>query len=260
MRFLAALAASLPLLSFASSSTPDYTDLWYNPAESGWGANVVQQGSGMFIAFFVYGSNNQPTWFVGSGMTQTGGATSGTFSGPLYQTSGPYFAASSFDPSSVTVTQVGQVTFTAASSGAATLAYSVNGTGVSKSVVRQTFAGDNYTGAFLGGSMGTWTACGARGGYVESGAAFTLAQTGSSVQIREDGSNYTCTYNATAGASGRFGTFTGTGICSFDGVNFTFSATDAQISRDAFSARISLQQVGGCHFDGRMGGIRKGAL
>ena len=260
MRLIAALAASLPLLSFASSTTPDYTDLWYNPGESGWGANVVQQGSTLFITFFVYGSNNQPTWYVASGATQTGGSSSGTFSGTLYQTSGPYFAAGSFDPSSVTVTQVGQVTFNATSGNAATLSYSVNGSSVVKSVVRQTFGGDNYTGAFLGGSMGTWTACGARGGYVESGATFTLAQTGSSVQIREDGSNYTCTYNGTAGANGRFGTFSGNGICSFDGVNFTFTASDAEISRDAFSARISLQQVGGCRFDGRMGGIRKGAL
>lgn len=259
MRILAALAASLPLLSFASSTTADYTDLWYNPNESGWGANVVQQGSTMFVTLFIYGSDNQPTWYVASAVTQQGDSASSLFSGPLYKTTGPYWLGS-FNPSSVGVTQVGSLSFSASNSSSAAIAYTVNGSGVSRSVVRQTFGGDNYTGAFLGGSMGTWSSCGARGGYVESGATFTLAQNGSSVQIREDGSNYTCTYNGTAGANGRFGTFGGSGICSFDGVNFTFTASDAEISRDAFSTRISIQQVGGCHFDGRMGGIRKGAL
>lgn len=259
MRLLPALVACAPLLSFASATTPDYTDLWYNTSESGWGANVVQQGNTMFITFFVYASNNQPTWYVASAVTQAGGATSGTFTGTLFQTTGPYFGGP-FNASAVGNVPVGQVTFNASGSNNATLSYSVNGVNVSKSVTRQTWAGDNYNGAFLGGSMGTWSSCGgARNGYVESGATFTLTQTGTSVQIREDGSGYTCTYNATYGANGRFGTFTGSGICS-DGVNFTFTATDAEVSRDAFSARLSLQQVGACRFDGRMGGIRKGAL
>jgi len=125
--------------------------------------------------------------------------------------------------------------------------------------VRQTFGGDDYSGSFLGGSMGTWTQCRARDGYVESGATFTLAQNGTGVQIREEGSNYTCTYNANYAAAGRFGTFVGNGICS-DGVNFTFTAADAEVSRDAFSLRLALNQVGGCRFDGRMGGVRKGPL
>jgi hypothetical protein len=259
MRILSAVAACVPVIAFASSTTPDYTDLWYIPAESGWGANVVQQGDTMFVTLFVYGSNNQPTWFVASAATQTGGSTSGIFTGTLYQTSGPYFAAGSFSPSSVSVTPVGQLTFNASGSNAGTLTYTVNGASVSKNVVRQSFAGDNFTGSFLGGSMGTWSACGARNGYVESGATFTIAQSGANVSIREDGSNYTCTYTAAYGTSGRYSTLSGNGICT-DGVNFTFTAGDAEVSRDAFSLRLALNQVGGCRFDGRMGGVRKGPL
>ncbi|HZZ94177.1 MAG TPA: hypothetical protein VFE23_16575 [Usitatibacter sp.] len=262
MRLLPALVASLPLLSFASSTTPDYTDLWYNPAESGWGANVVQQGSTLFVTFFVYGPNGQPTWYVASGATQSGGSTSGTFTGTLYQTTGPYFGAGSFDPASVGVTQVGQMTFnaSASSASAATLTYTVNGTQVSKNVQRQTFAGDNIAGTYLGASMGTWSSCGTpRNGYVESSATFTVTQDGQSVQIREDGSNYTCSYFAAYGASGRLGTLAGNGLCS-DGVNFTFTASEVSVGRDALAMRLGLQQVGGCRFDGRMGGMRKGAL
>jgi len=260
MRFLTALASCVPVVAFASSTTPDYTDLWYIPSESGWGANVVQQGPTMFVTLFVYGTNNQPTWFVASAVTQTGGSTSGAFAGALYQTTGPSFAAGSFNPSSVTVNAVGQLTFNATSSNAGTLTYTVNGVTVTKNVVRQTFGADNLTGSFLGGSMGTWSACGGGNGYVESGATFTVAQSGNNVSMREDGSNYTCTYTATSGANGRFGTLAGNGLCT-DGTNFTFTASDAEVSRDAFSLRISLNRVGGtCHFDGRMGGVRKGPL
>jgi len=260
MRFLTALASCLPVVAFASSTTPDYTDLWYIPAESGWGANVVQQGNTMFVTLFVYGPNNQPTWYVASAVTQTGGSSSGTFTGALYQTTGPYFAGGSFNPSNVGVTQVGELTFNGSGSNAATLTYTVSNVPVTKNVVRQSFGADNLTGSFLGGSMGTWSSCGGGNGYVESGATFSIAQTGSTVSMREDGSNYTCTYNATAGSIGRFGTLSGNGICT-DGTNFTFTASDVEVSRDAVSMRLSLNRVGGtCHFDGRMGGVRKGPL
>jgi len=259
MRLLAALAASIPLLSFASSTTPDYTDLWYNPAESGWGANVAQQGNTLFVTFFVYGSNNQPTWYVASAVTQQGGSTSGLFSGTLYQTTGPYFGGA-FNPSAVGVTAVGTVTFNASGSNAATLSYTVNGTAVTKSVVRQTWAGDSIAGNYVGGTLGTWSACGTPlNGYQESPMTLTVTQDSTAVTMREQGSNYTCTYTANYSASGRFGSLGGNGTCS-DGSNFTFTASDVAVSRDALSMRIAFVRNGGCRFDGRMGGIREGAL
>jgi hypothetical protein len=258
LRLLAASLATASTFSFGSATTPDYTDLWYNPAESGWGANVVQQGTTMFITLFVYGPTGQPTWFVASDVRQSGDATSGTFTGTLYQASGPYFVGT-FNSANVAATPVGTVTFNASGVSTASLTYTVNGTSVAKTVQRQSFGTDNFTGSYLGGSMGTWSACGARSGYVESGATLTVTQDGSAVTMREDGSNYTCTYTAQLGSSGRFGTLAGNGLCS-DGVNFTFTATEMTASRDAFGLRLVLNQVGGCHFEGRMGGVRKGPL
>ena len=70
-RFLAAAAVALPA-TVLSAPTVDYTDLWFIPAESGWGANVIQQHDILFVTLFVYGTNGQPTWFVASSTVRTG--------------------------------------------------------------------------------------------------------------------------------------------------------------------------------------------
>jgi hypothetical protein len=42
----------------------EYTDVYYDPAESGWGAFLVQSNTFQFIAFFIYGSDTKPTWYT----------------------------------------------------------------------------------------------------------------------------------------------------------------------------------------------------
>src|SRR5512143_3396453 len=56
-----AFASALP----ATTATVNYTDLWWNsPAgsESGWGVNMSQQGTTLFMTFYVYGQDARPTW------------------------------------------------------------------------------------------------------------------------------------------------------------------------------------------------------
>ena len=37
----------------------DYSDLWWNPSESGWGFNIIQHGTGvLFCVMFTYGPGN----------------------------------------------------------------------------------------------------------------------------------------------------------------------------------------------------------
>ena len=52
---LALAFCSVPLQAAAT----DYTDIWYLPAEAGWGVNMVQSDSStssfIFATFFVYG-------------------------------------------------------------------------------------------------------------------------------------------------------------------------------------------------------------
>ena len=61
MRMRSLPAAALAAVSFAAHAT-DYTDIWWNPAESGWGVNIVRSNTFIFATFFGYGPGNVPAW------------------------------------------------------------------------------------------------------------------------------------------------------------------------------------------------------
>ena len=135
-----ALFALLP--GAGSASIYDVTGLWYNPNESGWGMNVIQQNTTLFITMFVYGADGKPTWYVASDTKLVSGST-GKYSGPLYATSGPYFGGA-FNPSAVSVRQAGTLTFDATCANcniynAMQLTYTVDGVTVTKTVQQQTW-------------------------------------------------------------------------------------------------------------------------
>src|SRR4051794_3341309 len=105
-KFAAALVMAAGLAPATSSaSIYDVTGLWYNPNESGWGMNVIQQSSVLFITIFVYGPDGRPTWYVASDTRFVAG-TAVKYTGPLYATTGPYFGGT-FNPNAVSARQVG---------------------------------------------------------------------------------------------------------------------------------------------------------
>ncbi len=82
----------LALLLFAAAGRAaaiDFTDLWYLALESGWGVNVVQSDSFLFVTFFIYGADGKPTWYT----AQLTLDSSGNYNGGLYATTGTYYAA-----------------------------------------------------------------------------------------------------------------------------------------------------------------------
>ncbi|MFO1414323.1 MAG: hypothetical protein U1F10_10540 [Burkholderiales bacterium] len=148
--FLRAVTASL-LIALAApqpAAAVDWTDLWWNQNESGWGLNFVQASDFVFATFFVYGPNNQPFWYTG----QMSVDANGVWSGPLYQTTGTYLA-NPWNGIDKSATQVGTVTFVPTSSYAGTLTYNVNSVNVTKQITRQTLKtiplGGKYSGAYL---------------------------------------------------------------------------------------------------------------
>jgi hypothetical protein len=95
----------------------NYSDIWWNPTESGWGMSIIQHGTGpIFATWFVYGAEGRPTWYV-----VTGGEwfSESEFRGQLYRTTGPQFLLCSpgtncnpaFNPSAVNMQLVGQAQF-----------------------------------------------------------------------------------------------------------------------------------------------------
>jgi len=121
----------------APGPLPIYQDLWWNPAESGWGLNIAHQGNILFITWFTYDTDGKAVWFVGSDIEKTG---NGTYSGTLYKTFGPPITASPWDPSKVTRMPVGSATLTFNDDDHGTFAYTVSGVSGSKSITREVFA------------------------------------------------------------------------------------------------------------------------
>lgn len=119
------------------SATENYTALWWNSSESGWGVNFNHQGTILFATLFTYDSGGAPLWLVmPAGRLQSGS----TYSGELYRTTGPAFNAVPFTPiTDANLTQMGTMSVTFAGSDAATLTYTVNGISVTKSITRQVF-------------------------------------------------------------------------------------------------------------------------
>ncbi|MGZ5065087.1 MAG: hypothetical protein ACXWG1_06030 [Usitatibacter sp.] len=118
------------------SASGNFTDLWWAGAsESGWGVNLNHQSDVIFATLFTYAADRNGMWLVASMTKQA----DGSFTGPLLQTTGPAFNASPWIATSVSSTQVGTMTLTFADLGHGTLVYTVNGTRVTKSIVRQVF-------------------------------------------------------------------------------------------------------------------------
>ena len=122
-------------LSASATAQPNYTDLWWNPAESGWGLNLNQQGSVIFGTLFTYDATGAPMWLVLSrGETQA----DGSFQGALYRTTGPAFNAVPWTATSAVQVGTMRVAFSNATTG--TLTYSVDGLNVTKSITREVFS------------------------------------------------------------------------------------------------------------------------
>ncbi len=112
----------------------DYTDLWWNPNESGWGMAMAQQNANIFLAWYVYDSNGKPVWYVAPNCAVTGSACAGT----VYSTTGPPLGTG-FDPHQVQVTTAGTISVNFTDANNATLTYTVNGVAGTKSITRQLF-------------------------------------------------------------------------------------------------------------------------
>jgi hypothetical protein len=118
-------------------SAIDYSDLWFNPNESGWGLNVIQHASrNIFAVWFTYAADGTRTWYVIPGGTWTSPTT---FTATMYSTSGPAASEGAFDPNRVKPTIVGSATLTFSDANHGTFAYSVNGVSGTKTITRQPF-------------------------------------------------------------------------------------------------------------------------
>jgi len=238
-----ALAAP-PSVPLKTSFSADFSDIWWNRDQPGWGMQMVQTGNFVFATIYVYGPDGKPMWF-GGGMTSTGGSV---FTGKLYVTTGPYFGAT-FDPAGVNVREAGTMSFTAGDPDSGLLTYTVDGVSVTKSVQRQPLGKDDYNGVYGAVLTQTVTGC----GDPTKNGAFSYAV---GVQITQDANTMTIDIANPSGDScriigaysqlGRNGRVDGSYTCisgENTGDNGTATVTEMNNRVRQFSARMRRQSA-----------------
>jgi hypothetical protein len=119
------------------ATDPNFTALWWNPGEPGWGINVNHQSNTLFATLFSYTASGAPMWWVASGLTRQ---LDGSYAGPLYRATGPAFNRVPWRSSEVVVSEVGTMALRFSDNMHGSLTYIVNGVAVTKSIERQIFS------------------------------------------------------------------------------------------------------------------------
>jgi hypothetical protein len=140
LRFEVRSRAEIAVFPPPTRPLTDYTGLWWNPQESGWGLSLHQTATDIvFGALFVYGPGRDSEWLT----LQAGSwETSTRWRGRVYRTTGPSFTAPVFDPAMVALEAVGDATLDFDRSGPADepdvtyFTYSVDGVTYSKILKR----------------------------------------------------------------------------------------------------------------------------
>ncbi len=111
---------------------------WHDPdnSESGWGVNLVHQGTTLFMSWFTYDTDGTNMWLYMDNAALSA-SQGNTYSGPLYRATGAPFSA--YNPATFHATPVGTATFTFTDAGHGTFQYTVNGVSQSKAIKRFLF-------------------------------------------------------------------------------------------------------------------------
>jgi len=244
---LAAAFATAVLSSTAAAATvpvdigSQYSDLWWNPQESGWGMNIVQQGETAFVTLFVHGPDDRPTWYVASDARVFAVDSLGNpaFRGALYKTTGPWIGAP-FDPGKVSTQPVGQLVIEPRLDGRLNLTYTAEGVSVSKDLVRSTFSapdiGANYHGSFR---LRQVVPGGAPYGTRQYGADVQVHLAGDLVFMRVEEPSSRCEFRGTRQMSGRYARIDGTYSCA-PGETGTFVITEFEVAEHGVTGHLRM--------------------
>ena len=120
--------------SGTSAQAVDYTDLWWNAAESGWGVALTQDMGMLFAAWYTYDAAGLPIWYVASSCPLSGSGCTGD----VYKVTGGSMPTALWAPT-LAVNKVGTVNFLFSDSGTGTMSYTIGGVAGSKVITRQAF-------------------------------------------------------------------------------------------------------------------------
>jgi carboxyl-terminal processing protease len=139
-----ALVASFAASFFTSTSVSaqtfpiNYTDIWWNAAESGWGLQITQHNNEIFAVWYTYDEQGSQLFIVLSGCNLQ--AFNGTVCrGNLFRGTGSPFSQPVYNRALNTATNIGEATLTFSGRDNATFAYRIGGTAITKQMTRFVF-------------------------------------------------------------------------------------------------------------------------
>lgn len=136
------LAMTSPI-SVLNSATPvvavNYTGLWWNAAESGWGMSVTQKRNIIFAAMYTYDVTGAPIWYVMS-RCELPAATPNACTGPIYKVSGGTTPSVAWSGANKQTEVVGSGTLTFSSATIGKFSFTLNGVTGSKDITPQPIA------------------------------------------------------------------------------------------------------------------------
>jgi hypothetical protein len=245
--------AMLLLLAAGRAAATDYTDIWFNPTEAGWGMNVVQSDTFLFLTFFIYGADSKPTWFTG----QVTLDASNNFNGTLFATTGTYYI---LPWAGFTGAAAGTASFQPLTPYTARLVYTVNGVGtVTKLIQRQNLTAITVGGTYSGAQSGAYSGCTmntTNGPYRDFFDLQVTQLTNSSVTLAFSYTNLSCTFSGTLEQHGQLYSVPAATYSCSDGLNTSASMTEIKATAQGVEGRFSAPSVGGnCREDAQFSGV-----
>lgn len=121
-------------LTATGGGVANYTDLWWNPAEPGWGVNLNHQGDKVFATWFTYDSDGAGMWLV---IPDASGSAE-RMTGTIYRATGvPLQQINGAPAANFPLPDVGSGTFQFADANRITFSYTLDGVSQVKSLQRQ---------------------------------------------------------------------------------------------------------------------------
>lgn len=256
---IAALSATLAIATPVGAT--NYQDLWWNPSESGWGIQIVQQADTLFLTWFIYNASGQPTWVVSDGVTRIATSPNVVYRGRVVAATGTFFGAPAW--AAITPRVVGAdvtLTFTDARSG--TISYVIDGTTVTKSITRQTLVPINIAGTYQGGIFRSGTGCSNtnnNGTRLGDPTTFSVAHTvGTDALVINELGGTLCRFSGTLTQFGSSYEATGSYTC--QGETGTWTGREGTQSETTFGLKMALRPAGDvCTVNATIGGFKQPA-
>jgi hypothetical protein len=258
----------LALLLFVAAgraAAVDYTDIWYIPAEAGWGVNVVQGNAFIFMTFFIYGADGKPTWFT----AQVDEDGNGNFNGPLYAiTTGTYYLLpwGGFPSGG----PVGTASFQPLGPATAKLIYTVTGVGtVTKTIQRQNLPaipvgacllqnGTVGPCTYIGGQSGAYSNCSAstnNGPYSDFFNLQVTQLTNGTATFAFTYQSFNCTFSGTLVQQGQLYSVPGASYQCASDPTFSANLTEIKATAQGIEGKFSALVGGNCREDAHFSAV-----